>query len=126
EGYEGLAVAPRTAHVRLEHRDAELVDIVVPAADEAGPRLRFRPAVNLDQHRPAARESFRRPHDEAGDLALIEAFPGDRLRRAERGGFKAFDFRLGPARDLASGEIEHVDVARALRRVQVERQDAGI
>src|SRR5205814_4852776 len=104
ERHERLAIASRTAHVRLDHRDAELVDIVVPAADEAGPRLRFRPAVNLHQHRPAPRESLRRPHDEAGDLALIEALPGDRLRRAEGGGFKALDFRFGPARDLASGE----------------------
>ena len=59
EGDEALAVAGRAADVGVEDGDAELVDQIIVAAEEARARLAFRPAMDVDDQRPAARGSGR-------------------------------------------------------------------
>src|SRR5207249_8080111 len=64
---EGLAVASRAADVGEDDRDPELVHVIVVAAQEARPRLSFRPPVDVDEIGRASGEASRWLMEEARD-----------------------------------------------------------
>ena len=117
---EGLAEAIRAAHVGKDHRHAELGNEIVVAADEAGARLRLRPAVDVHDHRALAGEALRRMVVEAGDLAAVEALPFREPRLDELAGVHFGVVAVGPARHLPRLEVHGEDVARGACRGDVE------
>src|SRR6185312_12747008 len=100
ETHERLAVAARAPHVREEYGDAELVQQVVVAAEKAGPRLAFGPAVDVDDEWPLAWKLRRiqaieeSRHGLAIEALHFDALGFDVLRRLELAGLAG-----GPARD---------------------------
>ena len=122
EAQKRFSVAARAAHVREENRDAQLVEVVVVAAEERRLGLRLRPAMDVDHDRPAARELRRRPVQEAGDRPAVEALPAYELRLDEVRRIEPAGLALGPALDLARGRVDRVHVRRRPSRAQRESE----
>src|SRR5437879_1689604 len=79
ELHERLPEAGRAPDVRKNERDPQLLEEVVVAAKESGPRLPLGPAVDVDDHGPAPRKPGRRFVQEARDLPAVEAGPVHQL-----------------------------------------------
>ncbi|EEF93634.1 hypothetical protein CATMIT_01733, partial [Catenibacterium mitsuokai DSM 15897] len=109
-------IAGRAAHVRHQHGHAEFVGEELRGGVEGRQRLRFRAAVDLDQHRQLlARGGAGGPVVERRNRArlavdLIEGGIAHQRRRNELGRIQAADFAAGPARQLARLQVDHVDV----------------
>src|SRR5262249_29788227 len=108
---ERLPVARRPADVRADDGHAELVDGVVPRADEARPRLALRTPMDLDRDGPPARELRGiRTVQETRDLAPVEALPGDELGLGEGLGVQAAELARRPALELAGLHVPRIRI----------------
>src|SRR5439155_22926186 len=108
--HERLAVAGRAPDVRQNQGDAELVQVVVAAAEEPGAGLPLRPPVDADDDRPPAAEACRGLVEEAGDGAAVEARPVDQLRLGEVAGVEPGGLALGPPHQPPGDESQGVGV----------------
>ena len=114
EADEALAVAGRAADVGIEDGDAELVDQIIVAAEEAGPRLALGPAMNVDDQRPAAGKAGRvRAIEEARHVLAVETLDLDELGLGIDLGIEAAGLAARPAGDGERGRVDRIGVGRA-------------
>ena len=122
---EALAIAGRAADVGEEDGDALLVEEVIVAAHEAGARLAFGAAVDVDDQRALAGEFARvGAVEEARHGLAVEALHLDQLGLDVDVGVEAAGLALGPAGQLERRGIERISVGRALGRVQGQAERA--
>src|SRR5258706_2991503 len=74
-----LAISSRAAHVRINHRNAQLVDVVIVVTQEIRTNLPFRSAVNVNDHRSFAGELRRWLVKKRGDGTVVPRLPMDQL-----------------------------------------------
>src|SRR2546427_4020239 len=117
---ECFAVAGRAANVGENDRDAELVDVVVVPAEEAGPGLALRSAVDIDDHRATSREAGGRLIEEARDGPPVETGPMHQLGLGEVREVEPGRLTLGPAGDPAAREVQRVSVGGGTRTTAPE------
>src|SRR6266700_4074463 len=117
---EGLAVAGRATDVGEDDRDPELVHVIVVAAQEARPRLSFRPPVDVDDHRAASGEASRWLMEEARDGAAVEAWPRDEVGLGRGGWIGAGRPASRPAGGRAGWEVGPGGVGGGARRAARE------
>ena len=122
ELHERLPEAGRAPDVRKNQGDPQLLDVVVVAAQESGARLPLGPAVDVDDHRAAPRESRGRLVEKAGDLPSVEAGPVHQLGLGIVTRGEARGLALGPADERARRGRQRVRVAGRARRAEREPQ----
>ena len=125
EADEALAEAGRAADIGIEDGDAELVDQIIVAAEEARARLALGPAVDVDDQRPAARESAPRRAGRGSPTRARRRSFAPRSAPARVGiGVEAAGFAARPAGDGERPRIDRIGVGRAASGGEAEADRA--
>ena len=127
QGEEPFSVAGRPTDIRNHQSNAQLVQKIIVASHESGPRLGFGAAVDNHHHRPLPREPRGiRTIDKRADLQLVETRDRDQLWLTERVSRQPAGFALGPASQAAGFDVHRVGVGGRLGVGQAETQISTI